>query len=39
MAREVLDMVISISRLKSGDYDFVRQDMAARRAGHAGRQP
>ena len=25
----VLDMVINISRLKSGDYDFVRQDMAA----------
>lgn len=26
---QVLDMVINISRLKSGDYDFVRQDMAA----------
>ncbi len=25
----VLDMVINISRLKSGDHDFVRQDMAA----------
>ncbi len=25
----VLDMVINISRLKSGDYDFVRRDMAA----------
>lgn len=25
----VLDMVINVSRLKSGDYDFVRQDMAA----------
>ena len=25
----VLDMVINISRLKSGDYDFVRSDMAA----------
>jgi len=26
---QVLDMVINISRLKSGDYDFVRHDMAA----------
>ncbi|WHZ22088.1 MAG: Deoxyribose-phosphate aldolase [Nitrospira sp.] len=26
---EVLDMVINISRLKSGDYDLVRNDMAA----------
>ena len=25
----MLNMVINISRLKSGDYDFVRQDMAA----------
>ena len=29
MAPRVLDMVINISRLKSGDYDLVRRDMAA----------
>ena len=36
---KVLDMVINISRLKSGDYDLVRSDMAAVVPSDAGREP